>query len=381
MPSSSRKASPAKSASPKATRSQTKRGAKDSEPEAEDDSARGDRGVVPPSSLVPRGDPASVAALAELKSLLDRFPPETLQALVTRPASVTRPLQEEERRSTSLRLLDCVDSDVYHLLDEAARLRLDDARADIVYADQRFWTGIFESVRPAADAKPDLSDYPHSQLVDFRPKKVPADVTNAFRSNAKLSATDDVLRDLHDKQIRPLTRLAMTALDLAQEDLPSRKEDLVDYARVAKQSLTLFAQYVLMLHSDVVYRRKMASMMAIGLTEAEATGAPSLLSNEDRDKMKAVVESRKQISALQSGLGKRKRQPFGRGRGRGAGRRTWGGRSDSDGGSRDGKPREDGDGAKDSTTDKSSKDSSENQSQSTPAKGSKKSFQRGGKKK
>ena len=134
MPSSSRKASPAKSASPKATRSQTKRGAKESEPEVEDDSARGDRGVVPPSSLVPRGDPASVAALAELKSLLDRFPPETLQALVTRPASVTRPLQEEERRSTSLRLLDCVDSDVYHLLDEAARLRLDDARADIVYA-------------------------------------------------------------------------------------------------------------------------------------------------------------------------------------------------------------------------------------------------------
>ena len=191
MPSSSRKASPAKSASPKATRSQTKRGAKESEPEVEDDSARGDRGVVPPSSLVPRGDPANVAALAELKSLLDRFPPETLQALVTRPASVTRPLQEEERRSTSLRLLDCVNSAVYHLLDEAARLRLDDARAGIVYADQRFWTGIFESVRPATDAKPDLSDFPHSQLVDFRPKKVPADVTNAFRSNAKLSATDD----------------------------------------------------------------------------------------------------------------------------------------------------------------------------------------------
>ena len=380
MPSSSRKASPAKSASPKATRSQTKRGAKDSEPQVEDDSARGDRGVVPPSSLVPRGDPASVAALAELKSLLDRFPPETLQALVTRPASVTRPLQEEERRSASLRLLDCVDSDVYHLLDEAARLRLDDARADITYADQKFWTGIFESVRPATDAKPDLSDYPHSQLVDFRPKKVPADVTNAFRSNAKLSATDDVLRDLHDKQIRPLTRLAMTALDLAQEDLPSRKEDLVDYARVAKQSLTLFAQYVLMLHSDIVYRRKMASMMAIGLTEAEATGAPSLLSNEDRDKMKAVVESRKQISALQSGLGKRKR-PAGRGTGRGrGGRRTWGGRGDSEGGSRDGKSRDEGDGAKEST-DRSSKDSSENQSQSTPAKGARKSFQRGGKQK
>ena len=116
-------------------------------------------------------------------------------------------------------------------------------------------------------------------------------------------------------------------------------------------------------------------MMAIGLTEAEATGAPNLLSEQDREKMKQVVESRKQIAALQGGLGKRKRQPFGRGRGRGGGRRTWGGRSDSDGGSRD------GDGAKDSTTDKSSKDSSENQSQSTPAKGSKKPFQRGGKKK
>ena len=174
--------------------------------------------------------------------------------------------------------MDCVNADVYDLLDEAARLRLDDARSEIEYADHAFWTGIFESVRPAANAKPGLSDFPHSQLVDFRRKKVPADVTNAFRSNAKLSATDDVLRDLHDKQIRPLTRLAMTALDLVLGELPSRKEDLVDYARVAKQSLTLFAQYVLMLHSDAVYRRKMASMMAIGLTEAEATGAPSLLS-------------------------------------------------------------------------------------------------------
>ena len=75
-------------------------------------------------------------------------------------------------------------------------------------------------MRPAADAKPDLSDFPHSQLVDFRPKKVPVDVTAAFRSNAKLPATDDALRDLHDKQIRPLTRLAMAAIDLVQEELP-----------------------------------------------------------------------------------------------------------------------------------------------------------------
>ena len=56
------------------------------------------------------------------------------------------------------KLLDWVDSDLYHLLDDAARLRLDDARDEIEYADQRFWTAIFESVRPLADVKPDLSN-------------------------------------------------------------------------------------------------------------------------------------------------------------------------------------------------------------------------------
>ena len=136
-----------------------------------------------------------------------------------------------------------------------------------------------------------------------------------------------------------------------------------------------------MLHSDIVYRRKMASMMAIGLTEAEATGAPNLLSEQDREKMKQVVESRKQIAALQGGVGKRKRQPFGRGRGRGGGRRTWGGRSDSDGGSREKPSREEGEASKEHT-EKTSRDGSENQSSSTPAKGSNKGkpFKRGGKK-
>ena len=191
----------------------------------------------------------------------------------------------------------------------------------------------------------------------------------ALRSNSKLSATDEALRDLHDKQVRPLARMSMAALEWIQDDIPGRKEDLVQYAKEAKASLTLFAQYVLMLHSDIVYRKKMASMMAIGLTEAEATGAPNLLSEQDREKMKQVVESRKQIAALQGGLGKRKRQPFGRGRGRGGGRRTWGGRSDSDGGSREKPAREEGEASKEHT-EKASKDSSENKSDSTPARGS-----------
>jgi transcription termination factor Rho len=135
-----------------------------------------------------------------------------------------------------------------------------------------------------------------------------------------------------------------------------------------------------MLHSDIVYRRKMASMMAVGLTEAEAVAAPTLLSDEDREKMKAVVESRKQAAALQGGLGKRKR-PLGRGTGRGRGgrRNDWGGRGNRDGGSRDGSSRDEGDGARDSNTDRSSKDSSENQSSSTPSKGQKKPFVKRGK--
>ena len=70
--------------------------------------------------------------------MLDRFPPSTLQALVARPSTVVLPLQEEERRSASRKLLDCVDSDLYHLLYESARLRMDDARDEVEYADQRF---------------------------------------------------------------------------------------------------------------------------------------------------------------------------------------------------------------------------------------------------
>ena len=280
MPSSARKTPPRKSKAKTPTpRKQPKRGAKDS---AEQDSPEGDRARgddEPRQELIARGDSTGAEALYELKTLLERFPPETLQALVTKPLTVTRPLLEQERRSASAKLLDWVDNDLYHLLDDAARLRLDDARDEIEYADQRFWTAIFESVRPLADVKPDLSDIPHSQMVDFRPKKVPADVTAAFRSNVKQATTDDVLRDLHDKQVRPLARMSMAALEWIQDDIPGRKEDLVQYAKEAKASLTLFAQYVLMLHSDIVYRRKMASMMAIGLTEAEATGAPNLLLN------------------------------------------------------------------------------------------------------
>ena len=235
MPSSAKKSSPAKRQRTNSPRKQPSRGAKDSAGASppEDDDVQ-PTPTAPERQLVPRGDPNSADALAELKSLLDRFPPSTLQALVTRPSTVVRPLQEEERRSASRKLLDCIDSDLYHLLDESARLRIDDARDEIEYADQRFWTAIFESVRPLADAKPDLSDIPHSQLVDFRPKKVPAEVTAAFRSNSKLSTTEDALRDLHDKQVRPLARLAMAALEWIQDDVPARKEDLVDYAREAK---------------------------------------------------------------------------------------------------------------------------------------------------
>ena len=277
MPTSARKSSPAKRPRTGSPRTQPSRGAKVSAgvqpPEGDDVTPTP---TAPGRQLVPRGDPDSADALAELKALLDRFPPSTLQALVTRPATVVRPLQDEERRSASRKLLDCVDADLYHLLDESARLRIDDARDEIEFADPKFWTAIFESVRPSTDAKPDLSDIPHSQLVDFRPKKVPAEVTAAFRSNSKLSATERALRDLHDKQVRPLARLAMAALGWVQDDMRVRKEDLADYAKEAKASLTLFAQHVLMLHSDIVYRKKMASMVAIGLTEAEAIGAPSL---------------------------------------------------------------------------------------------------------
>ena len=114
MPSSARKTTPKKAKAKTPTpRKQPKRGVKDS---ADSDSPDGDRDQgndVSTQQIISRGDPNSVDALSELKSLLELFPPETLQALVTKPLTVTRPLLEEERRSASAKLLDWVDSDLY----------------------------------------------------------------------------------------------------------------------------------------------------------------------------------------------------------------------------------------------------------------------------
>ena len=75
-----------------------------------------------------------------------------------------------------------------------------------------------------------------------------------------------------DKQIRPLCRHAMAGLDLGSTGLPDKRAEVKLHADKMQVALIHMAQYILMLHSDVVHRRKLAAFTAIGMKDHEATG-------------------------------------------------------------------------------------------------------------
>ena len=83
--------------------------------------------------------------------------------------------------------------------------------------------------------------------------------------------------------------------------------------------LRSFAIHTLALHSDLMHRRKILAMTALGASKHEAEGVKNVLDSWDRAKLKDLAEQRKERAILAGSL-KRKAPEVGRQLGKGGGR-------------------------------------------------------------
>ena len=83
---------------------------------------------------------------------------------------VVQKAAQPTRAQKSLRLRTIVDEHLQSLLTKDASATYDELWHDLADADARTWTSIFSSFRPPSDLKPDLTEFPFHDLVDFRPK-------------------------------------------------------------------------------------------------------------------------------------------------------------------------------------------------------------------
>ena len=113
----------------------------------------------------------------------------------------------------------------------------------------------------------------------------------------------------------------MAALDLGSTDLSDDSDEVLAHADKMQVTLIRMAQYFLMLHSDLVHRRKLAAFTAIGMKDYEANEVyrNALLDEKDFVFMKSVNDRRLEFAKLRSQLQKQQGKGKGRGRGRGRG--------------------------------------------------------------
>ena len=258
-------------------------------------------------------------AVLALRSALDGLSQSQLLSL----ADLARRAAQPTRAEKSERLRSIVDEHLQDLLTENAQLSYAESWHELADADARSWSSIFSSFRPSAEFKPDLSQFPFHDLVDFRPKQTNPESTEVFKRFPKQQAIDECLKSLSDKQIRPLCRIAMLALDLGSTDLPELDKPDEVKAHVDKMQTALIrvSQYIFMLHSDVVHRRKLAALTAMGMKDHEATQShrDALLDEQDFALMKSVNDRRREFASLRAQLQTKPGKGKGRGRGRGRG--------------------------------------------------------------
>ena len=164
--------------------------------------------------------------------------------------------------------------------------------------------------------------------------------------------------------------------DIADQFSDGLPKEIEPELTAQKRLLQCFATYTLALHSDIVQKRRLASLTALGMTQDEVIGTQFLLDAHDMQLMKNTVARRKDKAVLAGVAGLRKplikkkfQNKFGdrNGRGRGGDNRN----EDSQSRERDNK----GDDGKDEAS-QGSKDGSSHKSTSIPGK-AKGKFQRG----
>ena len=359
---------------------------RDEERDADDDSSEEDEEEEESEDLPLQGvDGLSSEELRKLMSameVLSKLTPDARNILNSRPLQTVARVDELSHSDQVSKIAALVDRYIEPCFD---RETFDLYRSSKNLCSERpeFWSRLFAGIRPdRSEMLPSVTQYPHCSLIDLRPIKPVGDVEMALKAKSKDLAQEELLFKILSKPMVPLHRMIIPALELANmPDLTAEYDDDFDpdikRALAASSSLLRsFAIHTLALHSDLMHRRKILAMTALGASKHEAEGVKNVLDSWDRAKLKDLAEQRKERAILAGSL-KRKAPEAGRRQGKGGGR---GGRNrnryrnrEGDSSPQQSRGKDSGGEKVDYSAEKSSKDGS-NKSTSTPRK---KGFPRG----
>ena len=310
----------------------------------------------------------------------NQLTPDARSALNSLPLQTVARADELTHEDQVTRIASLIDKYIEPCFD---RETFDMYRASKNLCDERpeFWSRLFAGIRPERqEMLPSVAQYEHMRLLDLRPIKPVGDVEQALKAKPRDQALDDLLFKILAKPMAPLHRMIIPALELANmPDLTAEYDDDFDpeIKRALSASSSLlrsFALHTLALHSDLMHRRKILALTALGASKHEAEGVRNVLDSWDRAKLKTLAEERKERIILAGSL-KRKAPDGGKrkkGGGRGNNRNRYRNRED-DSSPQQSRGESSGGDSADKSAEKSSKDGS-NKSKSTSGK---KSFQRG----
>ena len=333
---------------------------------------------------LPGVDGLSSEELRKLMSameVLSKLTPDARSALNSRPLQTIARVDELSHSEQVTKIAQLVDRYVEPCFDRET-FDLYRSSKDLCAERPEFWSRLFAGIRPdRSEMLPSVTQYPHCSLIDLRPIKPVGDVETALKAKSKDLAQEELLFKILSKPMVPLHRMIIPALELANmPDLTAEYDDDFDpdIKRALSASSSLlrsFAIHTLALHSDLMHRRKILAMTALGASKHEAEGVRNVLDSYDRAKLKDLAEQRKERAILAGSL-KRKAPEAGRRRGKGGGRGNNRNRyrsREGDSSPQQSRGKDSGGEKAEYSAEKSSKDGS-NKSTSTPKK---KPFQRG----
>ena len=314
--------------------------------------------------------------------ILNKLTPDARSALNSRPLQTVARVDELSHSEQVTKIAQLVDRYVEPCFDRET-FDLYRSSKDLCAERPEFWSRLFAGIRPdRSEMLPSVMQYPHCSLIDLRPIKPVGDVETALKAKSKDLAQEELLFKILSKPMVPLHRMIIPALELANmPDLTAEYDDDFDpdIKRALSASSSLlrsFAIHTLALHSDLMHRRKILAMTALGASKHEAEGVKNVLDSYDRAKLKELAEQRKERAILAGSL-KRKAPEAGRRQGKGGGR---GGRNrnrfrnrEGDSSPQQSRGKDTGGDKAEHSAEKSSKDGS-NKSTSPPKK---RPFQRG----
>ena len=311
---------------------------------------------------------------SDAMQIWSKLTPDARSALNSIPLQAVTRADEITHEDQVNRIASLIDNYIEPCFD---RETFDMYRASKNLCDERpeFWARLFAGIRPERpELLPSVTQYEHMRLFDLRPIKARGDVEQALKSKPRDQALDELLFSVLSKPMAPLHRMIIPALELANmPDLTAEYDDDFDpeIKRALSASSSLlrsFALHTLALHSDLMHRRKILALTALGVSKHEAEGGKNVLDSWDRAKLKTWAEEKKERTILAGSL-KRKAPEGGRrrkGGGRGNNRNRYRNREDD---SSPQKSRGEGSGGENAekSAEKGSKDGSK-KSTSTPGK-------------